>query len=209
MLKRISAVVGLLLALCSTGAWAEPVRSYQRVPTDIRRTTLIVRDMERSLAFYRDGLSLKVVYDEILTRPAPASNPAAGETAVRLALLRGNDTFIGLIGLLEYQNPRLPEPEGGPQRPGIGDVLLVFNAKDLERRFERVRSTPGVTVASEPALLQYPGGEGNEPIPVLVSSMWDPDGYFVELSQILGTPPGTEADLSDPDGGEAHDTVAD
>jgi catechol 2,3-dioxygenase-like lactoylglutathione lyase family enzyme len=207
MFFRIAAL--LLLALSLGEAVAEPVRSYQRVPTDIRRTTLIVRDMARSLAFYQDGLGLKVVYDQVLTRPAPENNPDAGETAVRLALLRGNDNFIGLLGLLEYQNPRLPEPEGGPKRPGIGDVLLVFYTRNLERRFGRVREVPGVTVASEPALLQYPGGEGKEPIPVMVSSLWDPDGYFVELSQMLGAPPGSDEDLPDADGGEPMDRQAD
>lgn len=192
MLSRIVLFAAAMMSVWVHVALAAPVPSYQRVPVDVRRTTLIVRDMERSLAFYRDAIGLKLVYDQVLTRPAPKNNPAAGETAVRLALLRGNDDFLGLIGLLEYQNPRLPEPDNSPRRPGIGDVIMVFNAKDLRRRFEKVRVTPGVTVASEPALLQYPAGEGKEPIPVMVSSMWDPDGYFVELSQILGTPPGTQ-----------------
>ena len=81
MLSRVSTLsVLLLLALGLSEVRAEPVRSYQRVPTDIRRTTLIVRDMERSLGFYQEGLGLKVVYDQVLTRPAPESNPAAGET---------------------------------------------------------------------------------------------------------------------------------
>ena len=182
-------VPSVILATLVASAGAEPVPAYQRTPVDVRRTTLIVRDLERSLAFYRDALGLKVVYDQVLRRPAPANNPEAGERAVRMALLRANDDFVGIIGLLEYQNPRLPEPPNGPRRPGIGDVMMVFNTNDLTRRFENARTTPGVTVASEPALLEYPGPDGNT-IPVMVSSLWDPDGYFIELNQILGTPPG-------------------
>ncbi len=202
-----------LILVVAGSAWlsvsgAEPVPAYQRVPVDVRRTTLIVRDLERSLALYRDALGLRVIYDQVLTRPAPKNNKAAGDTAVRLALLRGNDNAIGLIGLLEYQNPRLPEPEAsGPRRPGIGDVLLVFHAKDLTRQFEKVRATPGVIVASEPALLQYPAGDGKEPIPVMVSSLWDPDGYFIELSQMLGTPPGMDLEAAEDDVNEPPDTM--
>jgi catechol 2,3-dioxygenase-like lactoylglutathione lyase family enzyme len=191
-MPRIILLLPALLALTVMGiAHAEPVPAYQRTPVDVRRTTLIVRDLERSLAFYRDALGLKVIYDQVLRRPPPADNPEAGERAVRMALLRANDDFVGIIGLLEYQNPRLPEPPGGPGRPGIGDVMMVFNTNDLTRRFENARNTPGVTIASEPALLEYPG-DGGETIPVMVSSLWDPDGYFIELSQILGTPLGQQ-----------------
>ena len=195
-LQRLFLIVFIAAVLWASTALSEPVRPYQRVPVDVRRTTLIVSDMERSLAFYRDALGLKLVYDQVIKRPAASDKPAAEERAVRMALLRANDTFVGLIGLLEYQNPRLPEPESGPRRPGIGDVMMVVNAKDLLRRFERVRATPGVNVASEPALMEYPAPGGQGVIPVMVSSVWDPDGYFIELSQVLDTPLGTEEEAA-------------
>ena len=39
----------------------------ERVPTDVRRMTIIVRNMENSLEFYRDALGLKVNYDIVTT----------------------------------------------------------------------------------------------------------------------------------------------
>ena len=77
------------------------------------------------------------------------------------------------------------------ERPGIGDVILVINASDLDRRFDRVKSTPGVRVASEPQLTEYPSPDGKGTIPVRVSAVWDPDGYFIELNQLLGQAAGT------------------
>jgi hypothetical protein len=110
---------------------------------------------------------------------------------MRLALLRANDSFVGVVGLLEYVSPRLPDPPVVQARPGIGEVILVINAQDLDQRFEKVRSTPGVQVASEPQLTQYPSPDGKGTIPVRVSAVWDPDGYFIELNQLLGEAAGT------------------
>ena len=159
---------------------------------DVRRTTLVVRSVDRALAFYRDALGLAVVYDQEIVRPPRPDDATKGERRMRLALLRANDDFVGVIGLLEYTSPRLPEPANEPQRPGIGEVILVINAADLDQRFEKVRATPGVRVATEPYLTSYPSPDGKGTIPVRFSAVWDPDGYFVELNQLLGTAAGTE-----------------
>ena len=171
---------------------AAPVPEAERGPVDVRRTTLVVRDVDRALAFYRDALGLKVVYDQVITRPPREDDALKSERRMRLALLRANDDFVGVIGLLEYTSPRLPEPPGETARPGIGDVIMVINAADLDQRFERVRTTPGVRVATEPYLTSYPAPDGKGSIAVRFSAVWDPDGYFVELNQLLGPAAGTE-----------------
>lgn len=185
-----------LIALFACIGTAQPVRAESvaasaHMPVDVRRTTLIVRNVDRSLAFYRDALGLKLVYDQEITRPGRAEDPPGTQRKMRLALLRANDDFVGLIGLLEYTSPRLPDRPNDAERPGIGEVILVINAADLDQRFERVRATPGVRVASEPTLTQYPSADGKGTIPVRVSALWDPDGYFIELNQLLGAAAGT------------------
>ena len=54
-------------ALFSLGApataSAQRVAEADQVPLDFRRTTLVVRDIDASLAFYRDALGLAVTYD--------------------------------------------------------------------------------------------------------------------------------------------------
>ena len=191
---RGAAVAGLLAVamLAPAAAGAAPVADSERGPVDVRRTTLVVRSVDRALAFYRDALGLTVVYDQEIVRPPRPDDSAKAERRMRLALLRANDDFVGVIGLLEYTSPRLPEPANEPQRPGIGDVILVINAADLDQRFEKVRATPGVRVATEPFLTSYPSPDGKGTIPVRFSAVWDPDGYFVELNQLLGTAAGTE-----------------
>jgi catechol 2,3-dioxygenase-like lactoylglutathione lyase family enzyme len=188
---RAIAVLAALIAALPVRASAEPVPPAQRGPVDVRRTTLIVRDIDRSLAFYRDALGLNVVYDQVIARPGRAEDPPGTERKMRLVLLRANDTFVGAIGLLQYTSPALRDPGDQVARPGIGDVILVINASDLDRRIERVRTTPGVRIASEPQLIEYPAPDGKGTIPVRVSAVWDPDGYFIELNQLLGEAAGS------------------
>ena len=189
----VALVLTLAAALIPPGrVAAAPVPEAEHGPVDVRRTTLVVRDVDRALAFYRDALGLKVVYDQVITRPPREGDAPDAERRMRLALLRANDDFVGVIGLLEYTSPRLPDPPNEAERPGIGDVILVINAADLDERFERVRATPGVRVATEPYLTSYPAPDGKGSIAVRFSAVWDPDGYFVELNQLLGAAAGTE-----------------
>ncbi|TVQ44005.1 MAG: VOC family protein [Gammaproteobacteria bacterium] len=168
-------------------ARAAPVPEDERIPIDIRRTTLLVRDIERSLPVYRDALGLTVIYDEYLGGGTDADGQPQPATT-RLVLLRANDTFIGALGLMQRLDIEPPPPPEN-RRAMPGDVILVINALDLEERFERIADTPGVTVATAPTRVEYPAPDGGV-IPVLFSAFWDPDGYFIEVNRILGTPAG-------------------
>lgn len=184
----------LIAALLVLGASVEsaPLPEAERGPVDVRRTTLLVRDIDKSLALYRDALGLTVIYDQELGGGLDEDGNERPPTS-RLALLRANDTFIGVIGLFHrYTDPEAPPPEN--RRPVAGDVIIVINATDLDERFEKVRNSPGVTVHTEPELRVYPTPDGQGEIPVMFSAIFDPDGFFIEVNQILGTPAGQEAD---------------
>jgi hypothetical protein len=64
MLKRLLACLTALLLPATL--LAEPVSISERGPVDIRRTTFVVRDIEKSLPLYRDALGLKVIYDQLI-----------------------------------------------------------------------------------------------------------------------------------------------
>jgi hypothetical protein len=42
-----------------------------------------------------------------------------------------------------------------------------------------------VTIVEEPVETTYPGYDGKPPIPVRVSTLRDPDGFTIELNQLL------------------------
>ena len=167
---------------------AAPVPEAERIPVDLRRTTLVVRDIERSLPLYRDGLGLKVIYDQFIGG-GPQPDGSTRPPTVRLVLLRANDDFIGVLGLMQRLNLEQAPPPPEFRRAGPGGLILVFNIQDLEQRFARIEATPFVTVAEQPRRIDYPAAGGGS-IPVLFSAVWDADGNFIELNRLLGTPAG-------------------
>jgi catechol 2,3-dioxygenase-like lactoylglutathione lyase family enzyme len=178
--------------LSITTTWAEPVPENERLPIDVRRTTLLVRDIDKSLPLYRDGLGLKVVYDQKIGGGKDKDGKVTPPT-VRLVLLRANDTFVGVLGLMQRLNDANPKPVEN-KRPMAGDVIVVINAKDLDERFAKIKAIPGVTVHTAPERVEYPKAGGGV-IPVLFSAIYDADGFFIEINKLLGEAAGTTTPL--------------
>jgi catechol 2,3-dioxygenase-like lactoylglutathione lyase family enzyme len=156
----------------------------ERLPTDVRRATLIVRDMEKSLALYRDVIGLQVNYDTTVQTSGvalPAGEPGA---TARLVLLNANDPWVGWIGLMEWVDPPIPAGEYR-KRMGPGDVVLILNTDDAAKRCEMVKGLAGITFTSEARLQTYPGRNGGPDIRVMGCNFFDPDGILIELNQIL------------------------
>lgn len=157
-------------------------------PLDLRRTTLVVRDIEKSLALYRDALGMTVEYDQELTSPGLSTRFGAdGQNRSRLVLLKANDSFIGMLGLWQFLDQTemdLAEPDPADFTPG--DIVLLFNSKTLDVTFPAAAAAPGVTVIGEPRERRYPSPAGD--IVVMVSMLTDNDGHTVELNQLISDP---------------------
>jgi len=156
----------------------------EHIPTDVRRTTIIVRDIENSLKLYRDVIGLEINYDTTVTTSGvslPAGEPGA---TARLVLLNSNDPWVGWIGLMEWLDPAIPAQDYS-KRMGPGDVIIVLNTDDVQGRCAAAKTVPGVTFTSEPLLQVYPGREGDPDIRVMGCNFFDPDGVLIELNQIL------------------------
>ena len=175
----------LLLLLGVTIAAAGPVAEQDRVPIDLRRTTLIVRDIDASLAFYRDALGMEVIYDNEIRTPRDAENLDAADRASRLVFLRANDDYIGVLGLMQYLKPVRPAHHQGDEPFSTGSMVLLFNAVDLDTTFAKAREVNRVKVLREPVRVEYPSYDGAGSIPVIVSILIDPDGFVIELNQLL------------------------
>jgi len=155
-----------------------------KVPTDFRRVTMLVEDLERPLAIYRDILGMTVYYDQELVvsgQGLPAGEPDA---RARLVLLQCNDPYIGMLGLLHYFDPPLPPavPRPEPDRVRAGEVVFVMHNEDVDAAFERLREIEGVRMHSTPHVTEYPKDDGSV-FRVKGISFFDPNGYFIELNQ--------------------------
>jgi catechol 2,3-dioxygenase-like lactoylglutathione lyase family enzyme len=163
---------------------AAPSAAEQVFPTDLRRVSLIVDDIEESLKLYRDVLEFQVNYDAEVTMSGvalPAGEPGA---RARLVLISSNDSWVGWIGLLEWLDPPL-ERNDAPERMGIGDAILVFNTEKVDEHCEAAARLPGIRVTAEAGNTTYPGRGDGPDIVVRTCYLFDRDGYFMELNKVL------------------------
>jgi len=153
-------------------------------PLVLRRTTLIVRDIETSLKLYKDALGMEVIYDNKLQRPR--KDGKEGEQTLRLVFLKATHEYYGVLGLLEYYYGEDIE-ESPVRREGFTaqNIVLLFNSKDVKKKFETIKQIPGIEVFTAPKHVEYPGYDGKSKIKVLVSTFYDPDGFLVEFNELL------------------------
>ena len=187
-MQKASFGVGALTGLLLVAAQAAPVADSERLPVDLRRTTLVVQDLEASLALYRDAIGMKVVYDNMVRSPRGAKTNEEADSAIHLVFLQANDNYVGILGLMEYEKPVKAPPEQMPKPFEPGSIVLLFNTDDLDGGFAKVSAVPGVKVLSEPRDTFYPSYDGKGRIPARVSILVDPDGHVVEYNQLMMDP---------------------
>lgn len=181
---QFGSILVIMVALVQMApATALPVEDEDRVDIDFRRTTLVVRDIENSLALYRDVLGMKVIYDQPIRTPAGKSDDETDRIR-RLVFLRANDSYVGVLGLLEYQKPRKEQPLSRLAfEPGTS--VQLFATKNLEAKYQQAQKVPGVQGISPPRIVRYPSYDGEGSIPVRVSILSDPDGFVLEVNEPL------------------------
>ncbi|MEM6806283.1 MAG: VOC family protein [Bacteroidota bacterium] len=155
-------------------------------PLILRRTTLIVRDIEKSLALYKDAIGMETIYDNIIKRKHPTEE---GEQELRLVFLKANHAYFGVLGLLEYDYKKENKVLKPIRKEGFTaqNSILLFNTHEMDAHYEKIKNTPGVEIITEPSLRKYPGYDGKGVIEVKVSTFYDPDGFLVEYNQPLSS----------------------
>lgn len=155
-------------------------------PLSLRRATLIVRDIDRSLALYRDAIGMEIIYDNIIRRPHRTEDRMQ---EIRLVFLKANNDFIGVLGLIDYEhnNPDHPMHTKPLRKEGFtpGNTVILFNTTELEERWKRIEKVPGVDIINGPTYTEYPSYDGTDIIRVQVTRFYDPDGFLVEYNQPL------------------------
>ncbi len=150
------------------------------MPTFVKRTTLIVRDVRRAQAFYRDVLGFWTWYDEeivVTGRGLAAGNPG---DRTRLVIMQAQDPVIGMIGLLQFLDRPLP-PARPRERLGIGDVVFVVQTDDVHGIHARAVAF-GARIYADPHPFEVTGADGAR-LKMTSISIWDPDDYFIEVNQ--------------------------
>ena len=149
-------------------------------PPLVKRTTLIVRSIDRSIEFYRDVLGMSVWYDDEITLSGVGLAAGAKDDRTPLVVMQRPDPVLGMIGLLEFTAPRLPEPVRR-ERLGIGDIVFVMQGRDLHGVHTRAAER-GFRIHAAPHKFSVKGANGQQ-LQMTSLSLWDPDDYFIEYNQ--------------------------
>lgn len=182
---RRAGLVVLLLGIVGVGSLAGPSTDPATV---VRRTTLIVHDVEASIRFYRDVLGFEIWYDNrgrvsenSLPNDAPIGAPS------RFVIMKGRHPWIGMVGLLQYGEPRSTPTT--PSRLQPGDTVLMLETEELDVIWQRMREV-GTPILKPPVTTEVEGAGGARWMASFLFA-WDPDGHLLEINQrgpIASTP---------------------
>jgi catechol 2,3-dioxygenase-like lactoylglutathione lyase family enzyme len=171
-----AALLALLAAAGATSALAQASDG-----TVMRRTTLVVHDVERSAHFY-EILGFERWYVGAKGKVGPNALPVEGVKMgdpSQLIIMRGKDPYLGMVGLLQYGAPK---PRKGKWALKKGDPVLMIEIRDMAGVEARLRAA-GFTIHKAPETSHIKS----------VSSEWDakfmfaidPDGHMLELTERL------------------------
>ena len=142
--------------------------------TGIHHVEMVVKDLERSIVFYRDLMGLEVMSRHAETEvDSQAMGLAGEEVRLKWAFLRaGND----LLELHQYLSP-----VGKPlsrRNCDVGPGHVTFEVADIEK-LHRTLVQKGVRFNREPQWIEEGRTKGARWV-----YMQDPDGITVELYQL-------------------------
>lgn len=146
--------------------------------TVLRRATLLVHDIDKSVAFYRDAIGLSVWLENKGKSGGdlPIGDPVG--TPSRFVIMKGRDPWLGMVGLLQYG-----EKKTAPRKDtiGPGDSVLMMETSDLPGIHERLKKG-GYRIVKEPRTTEITFGDGSKGLATFLFCM-DPDGHVLEINQ--------------------------
>ena len=151
--------------------------------TTVKRTTLIVRDIEISSKWYEEILDMSLYYDDTITLSGQGLAAGKKGDVTHLKIYKCSDPVIGMIGLLQWLDPELPAPEKIPTKVDYGNPTFVVDTDNVDEVYKKALAL-GTHIHSEPHEWSVRGADGNM-INFITLSVFDPDGYFYEINQRL------------------------
>ena len=151
----------------------------------MRRATLIVRDAERAIAFYRDVLGFSVWLEQrgtVSENSLPVDVPAGSPS--RFVIMKGRDPYVGMVGLLQYGEAQPAPSDTDARRIRAGDTVLMIETDDIERVYAQALSGQAAIHRPPGDVVRIVSAEGNE-WDARFMFVFDPDGNMVEVTERL------------------------
>lgn len=177
---RLRAAAMLALAASANFASAQSGAPAPASPpgTVLRRATLLVHDIDKAVAFYRDAIGLSVWLENRGKSGGdlPTGDPVG--TPSHFVIMKGRDPWLGMVGLLQYGEKKV-----APKKDtiGPGDAVLMMETSDLAGIQERLKKG-GYRIVGEPRTSEITFGDGTKGQATFLFCM-DPDGHVLEINQ--------------------------
>ena len=143
----------------------------------VKRTTIIVKDMARSLKYYRDLLGMEVFFQGHIGNPGASELMGMEISGLHMVVLTVNESQMGMVGLMELKDPNPPlESAQWSNTVKTGETILVIPTNHMRALHERMVAE-GYTVVTPPTRMVVP----NRP-EIHEMMARDPDGVIVNLS---------------------------
>jgi len=136
----------------------------------VQHTAIIVKDIEKSIRFYRDMLGLELLYTLSAGGRELSKGVGLEDADLKVAMFKAGDA---LVEVTEYVNPK-----GRPhdRRPcDVGEMHLAFKVKDVQKHYEELKSK-GVKFNAPPSVIEEGPNKG-----WIWTYFKDPDGAQLEL----------------------------
>lgn len=122
----------------------------------MKRVTIITRDMDKALAFYRDLLGFDIFYEGDVGGEGVATLMGVKCEKIRMKVLQSEGSEVGMIGLMQFLNAEDPPAAiETPARPSIGEPILVIPTTKMKELVQRLKDG-GYTLISEPVRMEVP-----------------------------------------------------
>lgn len=143
----------------------------------------MVRDMERSIEWYQRVMGMTVWMDTefVLSDGGLAAGNPGDKT--RLVILKCEHDTIGMIGLLQWLEPEMPAPTEIPTSITFGNPTFVVASDDAQGTYDTAKAL-GTHIHKAPGEWSTTGQDGRTKH-FIGMSLFDPDGYFFEVNQLL------------------------
>jgi catechol 2,3-dioxygenase-like lactoylglutathione lyase family enzyme len=142
--------------------------------TLVRHVGIVVRDLDRSLAFYRDLLGLAIVRQ--MDERGPFLDAILGMNGAQVRTVKlaapGDNVQIELLAFTEPA----PQIGGAPNLTRVGPTHVAFTVDDLDGLHQRMAAA-GIRFTTKPRT--SPDGRAK------VTFCHDPDGTALELVEVL------------------------
>ena len=139
----------------------------------VHHTAVVCSDIELSTRFYRDGLGMDVMMDEVFDGDWPTLFDAPSSRLRSVFLGSADDPAAGIVELVYFEDGVEPAPKDRPPAYGFFLVSLYVDVDATLARLARFGVQPEGRIE-----LTTPRGA------VQMATVRDPDGVLVELTGV-------------------------